>query len=76
VLEPVDDDEALVSTEVGAALVIAEGNTVELKSLVIAEPHRGPGLGRAAVEFFDAYPEPVVEGGIVAHQMVRFEMRL
>jgi ribosomal protein S18 acetylase RimI-like enzyme len=26
--------------------------------------------------FFDAYPEPVVEGGIVAHDMVRFEMEL
>jgi ribosomal protein S18 acetylase RimI-like enzyme len=28
------------------------------------------------VGFFDAYPEPVVEEGIVAHDMVRFEMRL
>jgi ribosomal protein S18 acetylase RimI-like enzyme len=28
------------------------------------------------VGFFDAYPEPVVEDGIVAHDMVRFEMRL
>lgn len=26
--------------------------------------------------FFDAYPEPVVEDGIVAHDMVRFEMGL
>jgi ribosomal protein S18 acetylase RimI-like enzyme len=26
--------------------------------------------------FFDAYPEPVVEDGIVAHDMVRFEMEL
>jgi ribosomal protein S18 acetylase RimI-like enzyme len=26
--------------------------------------------------FFDAYPEPVVEDGIVAHDMVRFEMQL
>jgi GNAT superfamily N-acetyltransferase len=26
--------------------------------------------------FFDAYPEPVVEDGIVAHDMVRFEMPL
>ena len=26
--------------------------------------------------FFDAYPEPVVEDGIVAHDMVRFEMDL
>ncbi|MEP6476613.1 MAG: GNAT family N-acetyltransferase [Actinomycetota bacterium] len=26
--------------------------------------------------FFDAYPEPVVEGGVVAHDMVRFEMEL
>lgn len=28
------------------------------------------------VGFFDAYPEPVVEDGIVAHDMVRFEMKL
>ena len=28
------------------------------------------------VGFFDDYPEPVVEDGIVAHDMVRFEMRL
>jgi ribosomal protein S18 acetylase RimI-like enzyme len=26
--------------------------------------------------FFDAYPEPVVEDGIVAHDMVRFEMKV
>ncbi|MEO8292016.1 MAG: GNAT family N-acetyltransferase [Actinomycetota bacterium] len=26
--------------------------------------------------FFDVYPEPVVEGGLVAHDMVRFEMEL
>jgi ribosomal protein S18 acetylase RimI-like enzyme len=26
--------------------------------------------------FFDAYPEPVIEDGIVAHDMVRFEMHL
>jgi ribosomal protein S18 acetylase RimI-like enzyme len=26
--------------------------------------------------FFDAYPQPVVEGGAVAHDMVRFEMPL
>jgi len=26
--------------------------------------------------FFDAYPEPVIEDGIVAHDMIRFEMRL
>jgi ribosomal protein S18 acetylase RimI-like enzyme len=26
--------------------------------------------------FFDAYPEPVVEEGTVAHDMVRFEMEL
>jgi ribosomal protein S18 acetylase RimI-like enzyme len=26
--------------------------------------------------FFDTYPEPVVEDGIVAHDMVRFEMKL
>jgi ribosomal protein S18 acetylase RimI-like enzyme len=26
--------------------------------------------------FFDGYPEPVVEDGIVAHDMVRFEMEL
>jgi anti-anti-sigma factor len=26
--------------------------------------------------FFDAYPEPVVEGGVVAHDMIRFEMHL
>ncbi|MGZ4153802.1 MAG: GNAT family N-acetyltransferase [Actinomycetota bacterium] len=26
--------------------------------------------------FFDAYPEPVVEDGVVAHDMVRFEMNV
>jgi anti-anti-sigma factor len=26
--------------------------------------------------FFDAYPEPVIEDGVVAHDMVRFEMHL
>ena len=26
--------------------------------------------------FFDAYPEPVIEDGIVAHDMIRFEMPL
>jgi hypothetical protein len=26
--------------------------------------------------FFDAYPEPVIEDGVVAHDMVRFEMLL
>ena len=26
--------------------------------------------------FFDAYPETVIEDGIVAHDMIRFEMRL
>ena len=26
--------------------------------------------------FFDSYPEPVVESGIVAHDMIRFEMEL
>jgi ribosomal protein S18 acetylase RimI-like enzyme len=26
--------------------------------------------------FFDAYPEPVIEDGVVAHDMVRFEMDL
>jgi ribosomal protein S18 acetylase RimI-like enzyme len=26
--------------------------------------------------FFDAYPEPVVEDGVVAHDMIRFEMDL
>ena len=26
--------------------------------------------------FFDSYPEPVVEGGIFAHDMIRFEMEL
>jgi ribosomal protein S18 acetylase RimI-like enzyme len=26
--------------------------------------------------FFDAYPEPVIEDGMVAHDMVRFEMHL
>jgi GNAT superfamily N-acetyltransferase len=26
--------------------------------------------------FFDAYPEPVIEDGLVAHDMIRFEMEL
>lgn len=26
--------------------------------------------------FFDAYPEPVIEDGVVAHDMIRFEMPL
>jgi ribosomal protein S18 acetylase RimI-like enzyme len=103
---------------VGAVLLIAEGDGLEVKNIALAEPHRGRGLGRAAIEavadlaraagavrllvgtadssvgaiafyrrvgfrdagrvegFFDAYPEPVVEEGVVAHDMVRFEMAL
>jgi len=104
--------------EVGAVLLIREGDGLEIKNIALAEGYRGQGLGRAAIEavaavarrsgadrllvgtsdnspgtiafyrrvgfrdagriegFFDAYPEPVVEEGIVAHDMVRFEMPL
>ena len=104
--------------DVGAVLVIAEGDDVEIKNIALIESARGKGLGRAAIEavqelargsgaarllvgtadsslgtiafyrrvgfrdagrierFFDAYPEPVIEDGIVAHDMIRFEMRL
>jgi ribosomal protein S18 acetylase RimI-like enzyme len=104
--------------EVGAVLLIAEGDGLEVKNIALAKAHRGRGLGRAAIDavaalardagaarllvgtadssigtiafyrrvgfrdagrlegFFDAYPEPVVEDGVVAHDMVRFEMEL
>jgi ribosomal protein S18 acetylase RimI-like enzyme len=104
--------------EVGAVLLIAEEDALEIKNIALAEPYRGRGLGRAAIEavarhaadggaarllvgtadssigtiafyrrvgfrdaghidgFFDAYPDPVVEDGITAHDMVRFEMDL
>jgi ribosomal protein S18 acetylase RimI-like enzyme len=103
---------------IGAVLLLDEAAAVEIKNFVIAEPHRGRGFGRAAVEavielarragaerlvvgtadtstgaiafyrrvgfeaagrvegFFDAYPEPVIEDGVVAHDMLRFELRL
>ncbi len=104
--------------EVGAVLLIGEGEGLEIKNIALAEGYRGRGLGRAAIEavaavalasgasrlqvgtadsspgtiafyrrvgfrdagriegFFDAYPEPVVEDGVVAHDMVRFELPL
>jgi ribosomal protein S18 acetylase RimI-like enzyme len=104
--------------DVGVVLLKPDGDGLEIKNIALAEPHRGQGLGRAAVEaiarhardagaarllvgtadssigtiafyrrvgfrdagrierFFDAYPEPVVEDGLVAHDMVRFEMDL
>ena len=104
--------------EVGAVLLIVEGDGLEVKNIALAESNRGRGLGRATIDavaalargagvarllvgtadsnagtiafyrrvgfhdagriegFFDAYPEPVVEDGVVAHDMVRFEMEL
>jgi len=103
---------------IGAVLLIADGEDLEIKNIALIGSHRGRGLGRASVEaiaelarrsgaarltvgtadaspgtiafyrrvgfrdagriqgFFDAYPEPVVEDGIVAHDMIRFEMEL
>jgi ribosomal protein S18 acetylase RimI-like enzyme len=103
---------------VGAALLIPQDDSLEIKNVALLEAHRGRGLGRATIEaiteiarrsgarrltvgtadsspgtiafyrhtgfrdagriegFFDAYPEPVVEDGIVAHDMIRFEMEL
>jgi ribosomal protein S18 acetylase RimI-like enzyme len=102
--------------EVGAVLLIDGEDGLEIKNIALAEPYRGRGLGRGAIEaiaeharragartllvgtadssvgtiafyrrvgfrdagriegFFEAYPEPVVEDGIVAHDMLRFEM--
>jgi len=102
--------------EIGAVLLIADEDALEIKNIALAEAYRGRGLGRPAIEaiarhaadagvarllvgtadssigtiafyrrvgfrdagriagFFDAYPEPVVEDGITAHDMVRFEM--
>lgn len=104
--------------EIGAVLLITEGDDIEIKNIALVESARGKGLGRAAIRaivdlargsgaarvlvgtadsshgtiafyrgvgfrdagriegFFDAYPEPVIEDGIVAHDMVRFEMPL
>jgi ribosomal protein S18 acetylase RimI-like enzyme len=104
--------------EVGAVLLIRDGDAVEVKAIALAEPFRGRGLGSATIDevksiarasgaarlqvgtadssvdaiafyrrvgfgdsgrlegFFDAYPEPVIEDGVVAHDMVRFEMLL
>jgi GNAT superfamily N-acetyltransferase len=103
--------------EVGAVLLVPEGDALEIKNIALLEPRRGEGLGRATIEaiaararsrfarvvvgtadasvgtirfyravgftetgrirgFFDSYPEPVVEDGVTAHDMVRFEMRL
>ena len=104
--------------EIGAVLLIPEGDGLEVKNIALAEASRGLGFGRAAIAavaelargagavrlvvgtadsssgtiafyrrvgfrdagrlvgFFDAYPDPVVEDGVVAHDMVRFEMEL
>jgi GNAT superfamily N-acetyltransferase len=104
--------------QIGAVLLLADGDAVEIKNIVLSAPFRGRGLGRATIEavvtlarrsgatrllvgtaetsadtiefyrrvgfrdagriegFFDAYPEPVIEEGVVAHDMVRFRMDL
>ena len=103
---------------VGIALLVRDGDTIEIKSIALREHERGRALGRAAVEaiaevarnegatslivgtadssvgtiafyracgfedngvrrgFFDAYPEPVIEAGVRAHDMVMFRMSL
>jgi ribosomal protein S18 acetylase RimI-like enzyme len=104
--------------EIGAVLLIREGDALEIKNLALGEDRRGIGFGRATIEavadlarasglarllvgtadsatgtiafyrrvgfrdagriegYFDAYPEPVIIDGVVAHDMVTFEMRL
>lgn len=103
---------------VGVALLLRDGDAVEIKNIALAASERGRGLGRAAIEaiatyaatrgarrllvgtadvsvgtiafygacgfrdagvrarFFDAYPQPVVEDGRVARDMVLFERAL
>ena len=104
--------------EVGAVLLIREGDELEVRNIALHEGRRGRGLGTATFEvvadlareagaaqlvvgtadtsvdlhrfyrrcgfrevgrrvgFFDAYPEPVVEDGVTAHDMVMFTMDL
>ena len=104
--------------EVGAVLLIREGDRLEMKNIAILEGRRGHGVGTATIEvvadlareagsaelvvgtadisadlhrfyrrcgfredgrrvgFFDAYPEPVIEDGVTAHDMIMFTMDL
>lgn len=69
--------------EAVAVLALAEGAARLLvgtadSSVGTAAFYRRVGFHDAArlVGFFDDYPEPVVEDGITAHDMVRFEMEL
>jgi GNAT superfamily N-acetyltransferase len=104
--------------DVGAVLLIREGDGLEVKNIALLQGRRGRGLGRATIEvvadlareagavelvvgtadtsvalhrfyrrcgfredgrrvaFFDAYPEPVVEDGVTAHDMIMFTMGL
>ena len=103
---------------IGVALLLREGDMVEIKNIALEASERGRGLGRDAIDaiaaharadgarvltvgtadvsvgtiafyracgfrdagvraaFFDAYPEPVVEDGRVAHDMVLFQRAL
>ena len=103
---------------VGVALLLTDGEEIEVKNIALVEQERGKGLGRAAIDaiaqlardegatslivgtadsglgtiafyracgfesagvrrgFFDAYPEPVVEEGVPAHDMVMLRMSL
>lgn len=103
---------------IGVALLLRDGDAVEIKNIALYPGERGRGLGRGAIDaiaaharadgarlltvgtadasvgtiafyracgfrdagtragFFDAYPEPVVEDGRVAHDMVLFERAL
>lgn len=104
--------------DVGAVLLMREGDGLEVKNIALHEAHRGRGLGAATIEvvadlardagaarlvvgtadtsadvrrfyrrcgfreegrrigFFDAYPDPVVEDGITAHDMIMFSREL
>ena len=66
---------AAVAREAGAAALTVGTADSSLGTIAF---YRRVGFGDAGrIEgFFDAYPEPVVEDGIVAHDMVRFEMEL
>ena len=104
--------------DVGAVLLVREGDGLEVRNIALLEGHRGRGLGTATigavaalareagaaelvvgtadtsvdlhrfyrrygfrevgrrVGFFDTYPEPVIEGGVTAHDMIMFSMGL
>ena len=43
------------ATPIGAALLLRDGPTIEIKNLALLEEHRGRGLGRASIRAIVAY---------------------